>query len=199
MSPTPEPDALFTRAEVQRGLPDKRASTLLFLIECVVMQQVRRFQTIVMMAGAAPEVGAWSAYLATDDGPALPEVDLRDPIAAFKLARQGKGIPTAWEIENHAAKWGPGVPENPNMRAATARLMAQKYHFTAEMAKGIRHNLGLDTPAVQAAFQAMYGVPLATIYAPRITLADRVRAINAKIADVLAGAGRARGGGAGEA
>jgi hypothetical protein len=69
--------------------------------------------------------------------------------------------------------------------------MAQKYHFTARMVPGIRRNLGLDTEAVQAAFQALYGVPLATIYAPQVSLADQLTKLGAKIANALAGVGHA--------
>lgn len=192
MNPPPPSDELFTRAEAQRGLPEKRASLLLFLIECEVMQHVIRFQSIVALAGSVPEIGGWSAYFVSDDLIGKPvTADLRDPIGALKLARQGRGHPTIWEIERFAPDWGAGVVASPHLRAATARLMAQKYHFTARMVPGIRRNLGLDTEAVQAAFQALYGVPLATIYAPQVSLTDQLTRLGAKIANALTGVGRA--------
>lgn len=186
------PDELFTRAEAQRGLPEKRASLMLFLIECEVMQHVARLQGIVALACPVPEVGVWPGYLVPDELISRPtDASRHDPIGALKLARQGRGHPTIWEIERFASEWGAGVPPTPHLRAATARLMAQKYHFTAGMAPGIRRNLGLDTEAVQAAFQALYGAPLTTIYAPQITLADRLTELGASLQNALAAIGGA--------
>jgi hypothetical protein len=195
-SQTTSSEALFTRAEVQRGLPEKRASLLLFLIECKVMEHVARLQSIVALSGALPEMAVWPTFFALDEvAGQSTDVDLRDPIGALKLARQGRGHPTIWEIERYAAEWRAGVPPTPQLRAATARLLAQKYHFTAAMAVGIRRNLGLDTVEVQTAFAALYSAPLTTIYAPQVTLADRLHELGARVANALVFVGRTLRGG----
>lgn len=192
MLQTAPSDELFTRSEAQRGLPEKRASLLLFLIECEVMQHVARLQSIVSLATMLPETTLWPTYLVLEESAdPLADPNLRDPIGALKLVRRGHGSPTIWEIERFSSAWGAGVPPTPRLRAATARLMAQKYHFTTAMAPGIRHNLGLDTEAVQAAFEALYGTPLRIIYAPQVTLADRLATLRAGIEDALASLGRA--------
>ncbi len=189
-------EALFTRAEVQRGLPEKRASLLMFLIECKVMQQVARLQSIVAQAGALPEMAVWPSFFALDEmAGQKTNANLSDPIGAFKLARQGRGRPTIWEIERYADEWRAGVPPTPHLRAATARLLAQKYHFTAAMASGIRRNLGLDTAEVQVAFEALYNTPLNTIYAPQVTLANHLNELGARIANALVFVGRTLRGG----
>ena len=190
MNPTTPSDELFTRAEVQRGLPEKRASMLLFLIEGEVMQHVVRFQAMLSMAGPMPETGAWPTYFMADDALNTPTAaSMHDPITAIKLARQGRAQPTIWEIERFAEEWKAGVPPTANLRAATARLMAQKYHFTAAMAPGIRAALGLDTAEVRSAFQAIYNASLESIYAPEITWGDRLADFRARLENALVSIG----------
>ncbi len=198
MNPTTSSDELFTRAETLRGLPERRASLLLFLIECETMRHVMRLQAILVMSSPALEAGMWSTYFVADTADEAPgNADMRDAIGALKLARQGKAHPNIWEIERYAEDWRVGVPPAPQLRAATARLLAQKYHFTAGIVPGIRRSLGLDTPEVQAAFQALYHAPLSSIYAPQITLADHFARLGARFENALATIGRALQGGGG--
>ena len=53
--------------------------------------------------------------------------------------------------------------------------MARSIVFTSTAVPRLRSALGLDTDAVRDAYEDLYGTPLATIFAPRARLADRVR------------------------
>ena len=150
---------LLDRETVLAGMPARRASTLLYLIENRTAHLVARSQLDTDLF--ATEVGAQERELAF--------------LEAFALGREPPLRPTIQDVERHASKWDYLIPENPGVRAAIAHRLGQKYTFTSRAVPGIRAALGLDTEAVQQAYQRLYGHPLATIYAPRVTLGDRVR------------------------
>jgi len=152
-------DHLFTREEVMTGLPAKRASTLLFLIESRTAHLVarsRQAMELFLTEGAAEERDL--AFL-----------------EAFALGRDPPLRPTIQDLERYAPQWAPLVPDNPRVQAALAHLMGQKYSFTYQAVPGIRAALGLDEAAVQQAYRRLYREPLETIFAPRPTPVERLR------------------------
>jgi amino acid permease len=150
---------LFTPGEVLAGLPARRAQTALFLIES-------RTARLVARAGQARDPFLSETTAA--------ERDLAF-VEAFALGKAPPLRPTIQDLEHYAAAWRDLVPDNPRGRAALARLLGQKYHFTAAAVPQIRTVLGLDEPGVMAAFERLYGQPLATVYAARPTPAERLR------------------------
>jgi amino acid permease len=149
----------LSREEILAGLTAKRAKTLLFLIE------------------------SRTAHLTTQSRHAMErfptEGTTRDRnlafLEAFSLGRQPPLRPTIRDLERHAPQWADLVPELPRARAALAHNLGAKYTFSGASIPNIRAALGLDEPEVQAAYERLYGQPLATIYAPRLTLVDRLR------------------------
>jgi hypothetical protein len=152
-------DHLFTREEVLAGLPARRATTLLFLIES---------RTAHLMARSRQ---AMERFLTEE---AAEERDLAF-LEAFALGRDPSLRPTIQDLERYAPQWASLVPENPRVRAAVAHLLGQKYDFTYEAVPGVRAALGLGEEAVQQAYRHLYYEPLETIFAPRTTLVDRLR------------------------
>src|SRR5262249_25820723 len=104
---------------------------------------------------------------------------------AFALSRQPPLRVTIQDLERHAAKWSYLIPDNPRLRAAIAHLLGTKYSFASAAVPGIRSALGLDQPAVQRAYQALYNQPVDTIFAPRLTLIERLRWISTSLAKSL--------------
>jgi hypothetical protein len=153
------PDELFTREEVLRGLPAKRARTLLFLIE----------RHTAHLAAEAEQL--------TEPLPMEGAVRERDLafLQAFALGREPAVPLTIQDVERYAPQWAHLAPETPQLRAGVAHLLGHKYAFTARAVPGIRAALGLDQHAVQHAYHQLYGKRLDTIYAPHITFADRLR------------------------
>ncbi|MFQ5657209.1 MAG: hypothetical protein ACE5G5_06685 [Candidatus Methylomirabilales bacterium] len=153
------PDELFTREEALGGLPAKRATTLLFLIES-------RTAHLVDQSRRAME------FFVTEES--AKERDLAF-LEAFSLGREPPLRPTIQDLERHAPQWAPLVPDNPSVQAAVAHLLGQKYQFTYQSVPGIRAALGLDEKGVQQAYRRLYRESLETLYASRITLLDRLR------------------------
>lgn len=165
------PDELFTRDEVLRGLPARRARALLFLIE-------RQTAHLVARSGEITEL------LPPEDSEH--ERDLAF-LQAFALGREPAVPVTIQDLERYAPQWTNLMPETPQLRAGVAHLLGQKYAFTSRAVPGIRAALGLDQHAVQHAHQQLYGKRLETIYAPRVTFADRLRWAWAALGKGLAG------------
>ncbi|HYY87415.1 MAG TPA: aromatic amino acid transport family protein [Chloroflexota bacterium] len=153
------PDDLLTREEVLGGLPARRAQALLYLIES---------HTARLMAQSR-EATEW--FLTED---ARRERDLAF-LEAFALGKEPPLRPAIQDVERHATGWAHLVPDNPQLRAAVAHRLGQKYVFTAKSVPGLRAALSLDAEAVQRAYQRLYDRPLATIYAPGMKLIDRQR------------------------
>lgn len=159
-------DELFTREEALGGLPARRAATLLFLIEsrtAHLVDQSRRAMEIFLTEEAAKERDV--AFL-----------------EAFSLGREPPVRPTIQDLERFAPLWATLVPENPQVQAAVAYLLGQKYEFTHPAVPGIRGALGLDEEAVQQAYRRLYRQPLATLFATRATLGTQLRWAWARVA-----------------
>ncbi|HEU4341962.1 MAG TPA: hypothetical protein VFU31_10360 [Candidatus Binatia bacterium] len=152
------PDELFTRDEVLGGLPARRAATLLFLVEsrtAHLADQSRRAMDFFLSEEASKERDL--AFL-----------------EAFSLGREPPVRVTIQVIERFAANWASLVPDNPNIRAAVAHLLGQKYKFTKRAAPGIRTAVALDGEAVRQAYRRLYRADLETIFAPQISWAGRL-------------------------
>jgi hypothetical protein len=155
----PAPDALFSRDEVLGGLPARRAQTLLFLIESRTAHLVARSRRAMELV--RPEQAERERDLAF--------------IEAFALGREPPLRPTIQDLERQAPGWASLVPDNPQVRAAVAHLLGEKYAFAARTVLGIRAALGLDEDAVPSAYLRLYDEPLAAIFAPRVARGDRLR------------------------
>ena len=100
-------------------------------------------------------------------------------------SRNGVGSTTIRDLERYARQWAELVPDNAPMRAMTAHLLGEKYHFPQRMTPGIRAALGLDSANVQQAYQQIYHRPLSALYTEQITLIDRLRWRWARVAGWL--------------
>jgi amino acid permease len=147
---------LFSRGELLEGLPARRASTLLYLIECRVSYLVTRARR------------AMDPYLSEE---VAADRDLAF-LEAFALGRQPSSPSTIQEVERYAPNWAPLVPDNPRVRAAVAHLLGKKYRFASGQVPQIRRALGLDEDEVRAAYRRGYGDELDGLYAEP---ADRFR------------------------
>jgi amino acid permease len=152
-------DLLFDRDEVLAGLPNKRADTLLFLIET---------RTAHLMARAR-----------RDAQPFVTERTARERelafIEAFALEREPPLQPTIQDLERYSEQWSPLVPDNPRIRAAIAHRLGERYRVAHASASGLRAALGLDTAEVRQAHRRLYGASLKTIFATRLGILDRLR------------------------
>jgi amino acid permease len=157
---------LFTREETLAGFPARRAQAALFLIES--------------------RTAHWVAQARQVLDPFLTEATTAERDLAFVEAfARGKAPPlrpTIQDLEHYAPAWRNLAPDNARGRAALAHLLGQKYHFTAAAVPGIRAALGLDEPAIEAAYEKLYSQPLGTIYAPRPAPAERLRWASARVA-----------------
>ncbi len=150
---------LFSREEALGGLPARRASTLLFVIESHTARLVARARR--------------ATQLFIDDE-ATAERDLAF-VEAFATGREPPLLPTIQDLERHAPQWSALIPETPNVRAALANALSKKYRFTYPEVPSIREALGLDQDAVKNAYRRSYREPLESVYAARLSPADRLR------------------------
>jgi hypothetical protein len=160
---------LFSREEALGGLTARRARTLLFLIESRTGHLVARSQQ------------ALNQYL-TAEGERQRDLTF---LEAFALGREPPLRPTIQDLERHAPEWRLLVPDNADLRAAVAKLLADKYVFTSASVPGLRATLGLDDSAVQNAFARRYGWSLETIYRPELKWSERLRWRGAALANRL--------------
>jgi len=179
---------LFSREEVLGGLSAKRAGGLLYVIESRTAhlalrdREVAALMAAPMMGAPAPfvasqllqedEVAAEAARRGRPPGPLSSEDRF---LQAFGWGRQRPARLSIRQIERYADDWSSLIPGNPRLRAAVARLLGKKYQFTHGSVPGIRAALGLDDEAVQQAYQSLYGEPLESLYAPHVSLPDRLR------------------------
>src|SRR5918993_3628162 len=150
---------LFDRDELLAGLPARRASALLFLIESRTAHLVARSRQ------------ATERFLTEE---AAQERQLAF-LEAFALGRDPPLRPTIHDLERHSEAWAPLVASNPRLRAAVARRLGEKYSFTYEAVPGIRAALGLDEAEVRQAYERLYREPLERIFVARARFADRLR------------------------
>ena len=160
---------LFSREEALGGLTARRARTLLFLIESRTGHLVARSQQ------------ALNRFL-TAEGERQRDLVF---LEAFALGREPPLRPTIQDLERHAPEWRLLVPDNADLRASVARLLADKYVFTSASVPRLRAALGLDDSAVQSAFARRYVRSLETIYRPRVKWSERLRWMGAALANRL--------------
>ncbi len=106
-------------------------------------------------------------------------------LEALALGRAPPIPPTIQDLERYAQQWSSLVPKNPSVQATVAHHLSQNYHFTKQDVPGIRSALGLDTEAVEQAYQRLYHAPLKAIFATQTTPADRLRWAKATLATYL--------------
>ena len=126
---------MFSRAEIERGLPARRASGVLFAIEA---------QTARLVAGSR----ITRATFVGERGPAEREQAFLQAMAA---GRDLPVQPTIQDLERFAPQWAELVPEGIEARGALAALLAAKYRLIRDRVPRLRAALGLDTPGVEAA------------------------------------------------
>lgn len=155
----PPDKPMFSRDELLGGLPARRASTVLFAIEGTTARLVAASRiNRAAFVGERTVVEREQDFLkAMATGGALPNP------------------PTIADLERFAPDWAALVPEIVDGRAAIARLLGSKYRFRREDVPRLRAAFGLDDPAVEAAFERLHHVPLATIYTEQIPIGDRIR------------------------
>jgi hypothetical protein len=137
----------FDREELLAGLPARRASALLFLIESRTAHLVARSRR------------AMERFLTEE---AAQERDLAF-LQAFALGRDPPLRPTIQDLERHAAEWADLVAKNPRVQAAVAHRLGQKYEFTYAAVPGVRAALGLDEPEVSRSRPASRPAPVSAI------------------------------------
>ncbi|MCX6045744.1 MAG: hypothetical protein NT075_11580 [Chloroflexi bacterium] len=142
---------LISREEALGGMAGratKQASTLLTLIENRTTHCVSQ----------ARQVGNYALTIAATQTPR------RAFLEALAQQREASDRPTIQEIEQFAAQWAVLVPENPTIRATVAYQLSQNYAMPYATTPGIRAALGLETAAVQQAYQRLRGQPLTQLY-----------------------------------
>jgi amino acid permease len=159
--------ALFTREALLGGLPARRASTLLFAIESRTAYLVAQQTAAIILSEASAEARERTFLEALAHGRDLPLQ------------------PTIQDLERYAPQWTDLVPEDPGARAAIAHFLSTKYTFTYRVVPRLRSALGLDTDAVQGAYQRLYGAALATIFVRQVRPIDRLRWTISRLAGQL--------------
>jgi hypothetical protein len=141
---------LFSREEVLAGMPARRARTLVYLIERAAARQRadREVRTMSLLGERSAEARELSW------------------IEAFALDEEPVRQVTVQEIEAATGRWAPLVPRSADVRAATARLLAERHRLDRRRVTGIRTALGLDSAEVAGAFERQTGRPLASIWSP---------------------------------
>ena len=147
------------RDAILAGLPARRASALLYLIESRSAQ---------LSARARQQANP----LQTAD-----QVRQRDLafLEAFATGAEPPRVPRIQDLERQATGWAELVPPSPRIRAALARRLGEKYAFTRTAVPALRDALGLDQEPVREAFQQLHGQPIESIYTNRPRARDRLR------------------------
>src|SRR5581483_245837 len=112
----------FSREELLEGLPNRRASLLLFSIEgqtAYLVAQARQAMADFLPPGTAEE--REQAFL-----------------EALARRRELPLRPTIQDLERYAPHWAALVPANPRLRAALAQRLGQKYCFARDDVPSLR-------------------------------------------------------------
>jgi len=153
---------LLSRAEVLGGLggrATKQAHTLLALIENRTAQLVAQSRQAANTAGAVVAVQSPQASFLT----------------ALAVGRAHLPPPTIQEIERYAPQWAILVPAAPPIRATLVHLLGEHYPFPAQTTAAIQSALGVETAAVQQAYQQLYQRPITTVFAPQVPWWEGIR------------------------
>jgi len=132
---------MFSRAEIERGLPARRASGVLFAIEA---------HTARLVAGSRISRATFIGERSSAD---REEAFLH----AMAAGRDLPVRPTVHDLERFASQWAHLVPDGAEARAALAVLMGGKYRLLQGRVPRIRAALGLDTPEVATALARQLG------------------------------------------
>ncbi|BAZ10609.1 hypothetical protein NIES4071_24320 [Calothrix sp. NIES-4071] len=160
-------DELISREEVLAGLPARRASTLLFLIESRTAQMVARSCVEFSLTGQT----ASSLDMAF--------------LEAFALGNSPPLHPTIQHLERYAPSWACLVPSNPRLKAAIVRALKEKYTFTYGVIPNIRAALSLDDKGVQTAYSRLYRTQLTKIFVSKLSFIEQLRWIVEAVAQKL--------------
>lgn len=160
---------LFSREELLGGLPARRASMALFTIEARAAHFAARAQQAMVR-------------FATEESF---EEQERAFLDAMMHKRDLPAQPSIQDLERFAPDWTPLAPADTGVRAALAHLLAEKYRFRFRDVPQLRAALALEDPAVKQAYQRMYGKPLDSIYAPRVSPQEQLRWVYAHISNRL--------------
>lgn len=160
---------LFDRSELLRGLPARRATTLLFAIE----------------ARTARRVDASRSALATFQT----ERSASDSETAFLQAIAGaRGLPvdiSVQDLERYAASWADLVPPDPELRASLTRKLGEKYLLAGGRVPRLGAALGADEPAVAAAYARSWNEPVGASFPTAVPLSERLRWWRARVSERL--------------
>ena len=157
-------EELISREEALTGLPAKRASTLLFLLENRTAHLAARSQLDFSLTESTSS-----------------DRDLAF-IEAFSQGLAPPLSPTIQHLERYAPQWADLIPQNPSLKAALAYAFGQKYHFRADKIPNISAALGLKQEAVKLAYTRQYQTPLATVFTANLSLPAKLQWLMAKIA-----------------
>ena len=148
----------FSRDELLRGLPARRASTLLFAIEnrtaLLVARDRRAMATFETETTEAEKESAFMSALGEGRTPPL--------------------VPRIQDLDRHAPDWVDLAPPDAEGRAAILKKIADKYGLPSQ-AVLIRRVLGAAEPAVAAAFQRQAGVSIDALAAISPPIRERWR------------------------
>ena len=146
----------FSRDELLRGLPAKRASTLLFAIEnrtaLLVARDRRAMATFETDATEAEKEGAFMSALGEGRTPPL--------------------VPRIQDLDRHASDWADLAPPDAEGRAAILKKIADKYGLPAQAAS-IRRVLGAADLAIADAFERQTGITLDSLAAAAPPVRER--------------------------
>jgi amino acid permease len=156
----------ISRDELLGGLPARRASTLLFAIES---------RTAHLVAHARR---AMATYLTEKTA----EERERAFLQALAQGREPPVRPTIQDLERYAPEWADLVPDDPGVRAALARMIAEKYVLPWRGAPALRQALGLDEEVVRQVYKRLHGHPLDAIYAVRLPWREHLRWLRSRLA-----------------
>jgi NTE family protein/lysophospholipid hydrolase len=128
---------------------NQAVDTLAHLIENQTAHQIAQVQKLI-------------EHYFVQEGPDTAE---RRYFDSFRIQRKRETRLTIVEIERYSPHWAALVPDDDGIRAALVYRFGQKYKFSRAMIPQIAQTLKLDDPGVQAAYQALAGQPLETLFA----------------------------------
>ncbi len=150
-------DELISKQELLRGMPAKKAKTLLYLIEKQTAALAAKSQLDFSLSGQDQkdeELAFWQAYT------------LEDPPQA-KITIQ--------QLERFAEEWSILVPPNPQIKAAILHYMGQKYNFTHSVVPKISRVLSCHETAVKQAYYRLYQHSTEAPFRSKLSLIDWCR------------------------
>jgi amino acid permease len=104
-------------------------------------------------------------------------------LQTLKLGTEPSVRPAIMDLERYAPQWADLVPDDPGYRAAIGHVLGERYRMPSRSVPRLRAALGLDTLAVQEAYQRLYGAPVAQIFVPRLGARERLAWLTATISE----------------